>query len=131
LLTLFLKTPLLTRRRTPTPPIFPSTTLFRSHVDACGAVRGARLAAQAQVERLGHLGGGPAARDERAVGHLLEHAGTPARRVLLVPGRKVGGAHEPARGGVVRATLTDPDAPVHGRREVAVVVREGEAARGG
>src|SRR5690606_9468460 len=101
--------------------------LVRGHVDAGRAVGAARLAGQAQVERLLDLGGVPAAH-ERAVGELLQHAGAAAGGVLLVPGREVGRAHEAAGGGGVGAALADADAPVHRGGEVAAVVREREAA---
>ena len=101
--------------------------LVLSHVDARGAVRRARLAGQAQVEGVVHLGRGPAAGDERAVRHLLQHPRAPAGGVLLVLRRQVRRAHEPAGRGAVRPALADADAAVQRGRQVAGVVREREA----
>ena len=78
-----------------------------------------------------HLGRRPAARDERAVRHLLQHARPAPRRVLLVLGREVRRAHEAAGRGGVGAALADTHAPVHGRGQVTGVVREREAGRRG
>ena len=61
-----------------------------------GQSRRAALAGQAQVERLVHLVGPPAVADQRAVGHLLEHARAAAGGVLLVARREVGRAHHAA-----------------------------------
>ena len=96
------------------------------HVDPGGAVARARLAAQAQVEGSTHLVGVHAMGHQRAVGHLLQHAGAATRRVLLVVRGQVGRAHEPAVGGRVGAALAHPDAAVHCGGEVAGVVRERE-----
>ena len=93
--------------------------LVLRHVDAGRAVRRARLAGQAEVERLVHLGRRPAAADERAVRHLLQHARAAAGRVLLVPRRQVGRAHEAAGRGAVRAALADADAAVQRGGQVA------------
>ena len=96
--------------------------LVGRHVDAGRAVRRAALAGQAQVERLVHLVGPPAAGDQRAVDHLLEHPGAAAGGVLLVPGGEVGRAHHAAGAGVVGDALADAGAAVHGVDDRAAVV---------
>ncbi len=115
------------RSRQPVGPV-QHLGLVRGHVHARRAVARARLAAQAQVEHLVDLRRAPALRDERAVGHLLQHPGPAPRRVLLVPGGQVRRAHEAARGRGVRPALAHPDAAVHGRGQVTVVVAEREPA---
>ena len=100
--------------------------LVGRHVDTGRAVRQATLARQAQVERLVHLRGSPATGDGRAVDHLLQHPGTPAGGVLLLPGRQVRRAHHPAGRGVVGAALTDPGAAVHRLGEISAVAVVGQ-----
>ncbi|SIA61266.1 Uncharacterised protein [Mycobacteroides abscessus subsp. abscessus] len=95
------------------------------HVDAGGAVGGAGLAGEAQVEGLEDLGGVDGL-DELRVRRLLEDAGAAAGHVLLLARGQVGRAHEGA--GHSRAALADAGAAVDGGREVAAVVGEGEAA---
>ena len=76
------------------------------------AVRAARLATEAQVEALAHLGRREPA-DERAVDRVLQHARAAASHVLLVARRLVTGAHEArARTNRVGAALADAGAAV-------------------
>ena len=98
------------------------------HVDAGGTVGGAGLAGQAQVEGLEDFGGVDGL-DELRVRGLLEDAGAPSGHVLLVACGQVGRAHE--RAGHSGAALAHARAAVDGRREVAAVVGEREAAVGG
>ena len=98
------------------------------HVDAGGTVGGAGLAGQAQVEGLEDFGGVDGLNELRVRG-LLEDAGAPSGHVLLVAGGQVGRAHE--RAGHSGAALAHARAAVDGRREVAAVVGEREAAVGG
>ena len=90
------------------------------HVDPGGAIPRAALAAEAQVKRGVHLGGAPAARDQRAVDHLLQHPRAAARRVLLVAGGLVAGAHHATARGVVGDALADAAALVDGPDELGV-----------
>ena len=98
--------------------------LVRGHVDADRAVAAARLAGQAQVERLADLGRAPAVGDQVAADHLEQQPGAAARRVLLLAGGLVARAHHGA--GAV-AALADPDAAAGGLGEVAAVVRVARA----
>ena len=109
----------------PVPPV-QRLRLVGRHVDAGRAVGRAALARQAQVEHVVQRGGPPAVRPEPAADDLLQHPGPPARGVLLLTGRQVGGAHDAARPGVVGAALADSRAPVHGARQVPAVVPVGE-----
>ena len=95
------------------------------HVDSGGAVGGAGLAGEAQVEGLEDFGGVDGLNELR-VRRLLEDAGPAAGHVFLVARGQVGGTHEGA--GHSRAALADTGAAVDGGREVAAVVGEGEAA---
>ena len=98
------------------------------HVDAGGTVGGAGLAGQAQVEGLEDFGGVDGLNELRVRG-LLEDASAPSGHVLLVAGGQIGRAHECA--GHSGAALAHARAAVDGRREVAAVVGECEAAFGG
>ena len=98
------------------------------HVDAGGAVGGAGLAGEAQVEGLEDFGRVDGL-DELRVRGFLEDAGAPSGHVLLLARGQVGGAHEGA--GHSGAAFADARAAVDGGREVAAVVAEGEAAVGG
>ncbi len=103
--------------------------LVGGHVGAGRAVAGARLAAQAEVQRPVHLGCGPAAVDP-AGEHLLQRAGPAAGGVLLLPGGQVGGAHEPALAAQVGAAGADAGAAVQRGGDVAAVGGEGEPVGG-
>src|SRR5690606_10937723 len=78
------------------------------------------------VERLVHLGAGPASGDAATVDHLLQDAGPSAGGVLLLPRRLVGGTHD--AGARSRQTLADAGASVDGGPEVPAVVQQGEPA---
>ena len=67
--------------------------LVGGQVDSGGAVSGAALAGQAQVERFGDLGGGEAA-GQGAAEQLGQDVRPAASGVLLVAGGPVGGAHD-------------------------------------
>ena len=89
------------------------TRLIGGHVDAGGAVAGASLARQAQVQCLGHLRGSPSIGDEGAVDHLLQRPGPAPGGVLLVTGGLIAGAHHPAGRGGVGQAFPNPGALVH------------------
>ena len=64
-------------------------------------------------------------------GHqFLEHSRPGPGGVLLVPGRKIGRAHDAAGGGQVGAAFADPGAAANGVTEVAVVLAVPEAEPG-
>ncbi len=94
--------------------------LVRRHVDADRAVALARLAGQAEIQRVAHLGRPPAVGDEVAADQLEQQPGSPARRVLLLAGDLVARAH---RGAGRVAALPHTDAAAGGLREVAGVMR--------
>ena len=88
--------------------------LVRRHVRAGRAFAAARLARQAQVERLGDGGGVPGGGEQIAGDHLLEHPRPTPRRMLLIPCGLERRAHGSAGRRGIRAAFAHPGAPVDG-----------------
>ncbi len=84
--------------------------LVPGDVDPGRALGGARLAGQAEIQRLGD-GGGARRVDQRAVRQLLQHPGPAPGGVLFAPGHLERRAHRV--GGPGRHTPPNPGAAVH------------------
>ncbi len=97
--------------------------LVRGHVDTDRAVAAARLARQAEIQRVADLVRPPPVGDQVATHHLGEEPRPATGGVLFLAGRLEARAH---RGTGRVAALPDPDAAPRGLREVACVVRVGE-----
>ena len=95
-------------------------------VDPRRAVPRTRLACQAQIEGVEHLGRVP--RQRPAARHVLEHPRPAAGHVLLVARGLVGGAHECAEVESARPAVAHARAAVDGPGHVSAVVGEPEAS---
>src|SRR6185369_7001463 len=93
--------------------------LVGRHVDLHRAFPLARLAGEAEVERLLDLPVAPAAPERIPFQHLEEQAGPAAGRVLLLPGHPVARAHG---AGVLLPAVAHPYAALGGAGEAPLVV---------
>ena len=91
------------------------------HIDPGGTVPAARLAGEAQVQRILHGSRVPVQRPAR---QILQDSSPPSGNVFLILSGLVGRAHETTGREIVGATLTNADTTVYGCRKISAVLAE-------